>query len=102
MVYQSQPLRIGWRRRLEKEEKMTEQDKTAQFVFTVVIAPENKQYDVELWDFAGTEPKQLSTGSGSNWRTALGEALSKIELPTDKQEKTVSDLVKERAEDEGV
>jgi hypothetical protein len=22
MVYQSQPLRIGWRRRLEKEEKM--------------------------------------------------------------------------------
>jgi hypothetical protein len=95
-------LRIGWRRRLEKEEKMTEQDKTAQFVFTVVIAPENKQYDVELWDFAGTEPKQLSTGSGSNWRTALGEALSKIELPTDKQEKTVSDLVKERAEDEGV
>jgi hypothetical protein len=102
MVYQSQPLRIGWRRRLEKEEEMTEQDKTAQFVFTVVIAPENKQYDVELWDFAGTEPKQLSTGSGSNWRTALGEALSKIELPTDKQEKTVSDLVKERAEDEGV
>jgi hypothetical protein len=95
-------LRIGWRRRLEKEEEMTEQDKTAQFVFTVVIAPENKQYDVELWDFAGTEPKQLSTGSGSNWRTALGEALSKIELPTDKQEKTVSDLVKERAEDEGV
>jgi hypothetical protein len=102
MVYQSQLLRIGWRRRLETEEKMTEQDKTAQFVFTVVIAPENKQYDVELWDFAGTEPKQLSTGSGSNWRTALGEALSKIELPTDKQEKTVSDLVKERAEDEGV
>jgi hypothetical protein len=102
MVYQSQPLRIGWRRRLEKEEKMTEQDKTAQFVFTVVIAPENKQYDVELWDFAGTEPKQLSTGSGSNWRTALGEALSKIELPTDKQEKTVSDLVKERDEDANV
>jgi len=81
---------------------MTEQEKTAQFVFTVVIAPANKQYDVELWDFAGSEPKQLSTGSGSNWRTALGEALSKIELPTDKQEKTVSDLVKERAEDEAV
>ena len=81
---------------------MTEQDKTAQFVFTVVIAPENKQYDVELWDFAGTEPKQLSTGSGSNWRTALGEALSKIELPTDKVEKTVSDLVKERDEDANV
>ena len=42
---------------------MSEQDKTAQFVFTVVIAPANKQYDVELWDFAGEEPKQLSTGT---------------------------------------
>ena len=79
-----------------------EENKTAQFVFTVVIAPANKQYDVELWDFAGDEPKQLSIGSGSNWRTALGEALSKIELPTDQQEKTVNDLVKESAEDEGV
>ena len=79
-----------------------EENKVAQFVFTVVIAPANKQYDVELWDFAGDEPKQLSTGTGSNWRTALGEALSKIQLPTDKQEKTVNDLVKERAEDEGV
>jgi hypothetical protein len=79
-----------------------EENKTAQFVFTVVIAPANKQYDVELWDFAGTEPKQLSTGTGSNWRTALGEALSKIELPVDKQEKTINDLVKESAEDEGV
>jgi hypothetical protein len=66
---------------------MSEQDKTAQFVFTVVIAPANKQYDVELWDFAGTEPKQLATGGGSNWRTALGQALSKIELPTDKEGK---------------
>lgn len=79
-----------------------EENKVAQFVFTVVIAPANKQYDVELWDFAGDEPKQLSTGTGSNWRTALGEALSKIELPTDKEEKTINDLVKESAEDEGV
>jgi hypothetical protein len=79
-----------------------EENKMAQFVFTVVIAPANKQYDVELWDFAGDEPKQLSTGQASNWRTALGEALSKIELPTDKQEKTINDLVKESAEDEGV
>ena len=66
---------------------MSEKDKMAQFVFTVVIAPANKQYQIELWDFAGTEPKQLSTGSGSNWRTALGEALSKIELPTEKEGK---------------
>jgi len=71
---------------------MSEQDKTAQFVFTVVILPANKQYEIELWDFAGTEPKQLATGGGSNWRTALGQALSKIELPTDKEGK----------EDEGV
>jgi hypothetical protein len=86
-----------------KEEKMmSEQDKMAQFVFTVVIAPANKQYDVELWDFAGTEPKQLSTGGGSNWRTALGEALSKIQLPTDKVEKTINDVIKEGVEDEGL
>jgi hypothetical protein len=77
---------------------MSEQDKMAQFVFTVVIAPANKQYEVELWDFAGTEPKQLATGGGSNWRTALGEALSKIELPTDKQEKTINDVIKEEEE----
>jgi hypothetical protein len=80
---------------------MTEQEKMAQFVFTVVIAPANKSFDVELWDFAGDEPKQLSTGSGSNWRTALGEALSKIQLPTDKQEKTINDVIKEGVEDEG-
>jgi hypothetical protein len=87
---------------VQRGHKMSEQDKMAQFVFTVVIAPANKQYDVELWDFAGTEPKQLSTGSGSNWRTALGEALSKIELPTDKVEKTINDVIKEGVEDEGV
>jgi hypothetical protein len=85
-----------------KEKMMSEQDKMAQFVFTVVIAPANKQYDVELWDFAGDEPKQLSTGGGSNWRTALGEALSKIELPTDKVDKTINDVIKEGVEDEGV
>jgi hypothetical protein len=81
---------------------MTEEESKAQFVFTVVITPANKQYDVELWDFAGEEPKQLSTGQASNWRTALGEALSKIELPTDKVEKTINDVIKEGVEDEGV
>jgi hypothetical protein len=81
---------------------MSEQDKMAQFVFTVVIAPANKQYDVELWDFAGEEPTKLSSGTGSNWRTALGEALSKIQLPTDKVEKTINDVIKEGVEDEGV
>ena len=81
---------------------MSEQEKTAEFVFTVVIATANKSFTVQLWDFAGTEPTKLSTGNGSNWRTALGEALSKIELPIDKQEKTINDLVKESAEDEGI
>ena len=81
---------------------MSEKDKMAEFVFTVVIATANKSFDVQLWDFAGTEPKQLATGGGSNWRTALGEALSKIELPTEKVEKTINDLVKEGVENEGV
>ena len=78
-----------------------EENKVAQVVFTVVVVREHKQYDVELWDFAGDEPKQLSTGTGSNWRTALGEALSKIELPTDKVEKTINDVIKEGVENEG-
>jgi hypothetical protein len=81
---------------------MSEQEKMAQFVFTVAVARTGKQYDVELWDFAGTEPKQLAVGGGTNWRTALGEALSKIELPMEKVEKTINDLVKEGVEDEGV
>ena len=80
---------------------MSEQEKMAQFVFTVVIAPDNKQYDVELWDFAGDEPKQLATGQASNWRTALGEALSKIQLPSDKVEKTINDVIKEEEEGKG-
>ena len=81
---------------------MSEQDKMAQFVFTVVIVPDNKRYEVELWDFAGEEPALIAAGEGSNWRTALGEALSKIELPTDKVEKTINDVIKEAQEDEGV
>ena len=81
---------------------MTEEESKAQFVFTVVVARAQKRYDVELWDFAGTEPKQLATGEGTNWRTALGEALSKIELPIDKVEKTINDVIKEGVEDEGI
>jgi hypothetical protein len=81
---------------------MFEKDKMAQFVFTVVVIPDNKRYEVELWDFAGTKPDLIAAGEGTNWRTALGEALSKIDLPADKVEKTINDLVKESAEDEGV
>ncbi len=81
---------------------MSEQDKMAQFVFTVVVIPDNKRYEIELWDFAGTKPDLIAAGEGTNWRTALGEALSKIELPTDKVDKTINDVIKEGVEDEGV
>jgi hypothetical protein len=80
---------------------MSEKDKMAEFVFTVVIATANKSFDVQLWDFAGDEPKQLSTGQASNWRTALGEALSKITLSSDVPEKAVDDVVKEIQEEAG-
>jgi hypothetical protein len=73
---------------VQRGHKMSEQDKMAQFVFTVVVIPDNKQYEVELWDFSGTKPDLIAAGEGSNWRTALGQALSKIELPTDKKEVT--------------
>jgi hypothetical protein len=81
---------------------MSEQDKMAQFVFTVVVIPDNKRYEVELWDFAGAKPDLIAAGEATNWRTALGEALSKIELPIEKVDKTVNDVIKEGAEDEGV
>jgi hypothetical protein len=81
---------------------MSEQDKMAQFVFTVVVIPDNKRYEVELWDFAGTKPDLIAAGEGTNWRTALGEALSRIDLPSDKVEKTINDVIKEGVEDEGV
>ncbi len=81
---------------------MTEEEKTAQFVFTVVVIPDNKRYEVELWDFAGTKPDLIAAGEGTNWRTALGEALSKIELPTEKVEKTINDVIKEGVEDEAL
>ena len=81
---------------------MSEQEKTAQFVFTVVVIPDNKRYEVELWDFAGAKPDLIAAGEGSNWRTALGEALSRIDLPTEKVEKTINDLVKEGVEDDAL
>jgi hypothetical protein len=36
----------------------------------------------------------MAQGEASNWRTALGEALSKIELP----EPTINDIVKSEEE----
>jgi hypothetical protein len=43
----------------------------------------------------------LATGEASNWRTALGEALSKITLSSETPEKTVNDAANERAEEKG-
>lgn len=74
---------------------------TTTHVFTVVIQAGQKWNKVELFDFSGGEPTQLAAGEGSNWRTALGEALSKISLSSDTPEKTISDIVKENIEGEG-
>lgn len=74
---------------------------TTTHVFTVVIQAGQKWNKVELFDFSGGEPTQLAAGEGSNWRTALGEALSKISLSSDTPEKTINDIVKENIEGEG-
>lgn len=70
-------------------------------VVTVVIQTGSKWNKVELFDFSGGEPTPLASGEGSNWRTALGEALSKISLSSDTPEKSVNDVVKEIQEEEG-
>ena len=74
---------------------------TTTHVITVVIQAGKKQNKVELFDFSGGEPVALASGEASNWRTALGEALSKISLSSDKPEKTVNDVAKEQAEEKG-
>lgn len=78
---------------------MTEE--TTTHVVTVVIQAGSKWNKVELFDFSGGEPTPLASGEASNWRTALGEALSKISLSSDTPEKTINDVVKEKAEGEG-
>jgi hypothetical protein len=78
---------------------MTEE--TTTHVITVVVQAGQKWNKVELFDFSGGEPTQLAAGEGSNWRTALGEALSKITLSSDTPEKTINDIVKENIEGEG-
>jgi hypothetical protein len=78
---------------------MTEE--TTTHVITVVVQAGQKWNKVELFDFSGGEPTQLAAGEGSNWRTALGEALSKISLSSDIPEKTVNDVVKEEVEGKG-
>ena len=70
-------------------------------VFTVVVQIGEKRNKVELFDFSGGEPVALASGEASNWRTALGEALSKITLSSDTPDKTVNDVAKEEAEEQG-
>ena len=74
---------------------------TTTHVITVVVQAGQKWNKVELFDFSGGEPTPLAEGEGSNWRTALGEALSKITLSSETPEKTVSDIVKEDIEGQG-
>jgi hypothetical protein len=76
-------------------------EETTTHVFTVVVQAGRKNNKIELFDFSGGEPVSLATGEASNWRTALGEALSKITLSSETPEKTVNDAVKEIAEEKG-
>jgi hypothetical protein len=76
-------------------------EETTTHVFTVVVQVENKRNKVELFDFSGGEPVALASGEATNWRTALGEALSKITLSSETPEKTVNDVAKEQAEEKG-
>jgi hypothetical protein len=78
---------------------MTEE--TTTHVVTVVIQAGSKWNKVELFDFSGEEPTLLASGEASNWRTALGEALSKISLSSDVPDKAVNDVVKEIQEEAG-
>jgi len=80
---------------------MTEE--TTTHVITVVVQAGQKRNKVELFDFSGDEPTLLAAGEASNWRTALGEALSKISLSSDTpvEDKTINDLVKENIEGQG-
>jgi len=76
---------------------------TTTHVITVVVQAGNKWNKVELFDFSGGEPTPLAVGEGSNWRTALGEALSKISLSSDTPviEKNINDVIKENVEGQG-
>jgi hypothetical protein len=77
------------------------EERSVTHVVTVVIQAGSKWNKVELFDFSGGEPTPLASGEGSNWRTALGEALSKITLSSDVPDKAVNDVVKEIQEEAG-
>jgi hypothetical protein len=76
-------------------------EETTTHVITVVIQAGQKWNKVELFDFSGDDPTLLAAGEASNWRTALGEALSKISLSSELPEKTIHEIVKEDTEGKG-
>ena len=53
------------------------------FGLILTIEKENNWYKVAIFDATDTNIDKLpvAEGDGSHWRTAIGEALSKIELP---------------------
>jgi len=77
------------------------EERSVTHVVTLVIQAGSKWNKIELFDFSGGEPTPLASGEGSNWRTALGEALSKITLSSDVPDKAVNDVVKEIQEEAG-
>ena len=66
-----------------------------QHALIITIEREGKWSKVSIYDpTEGMDKPVLAEGESSNWRTALGEALSKIELP----EPTINDIVKSQEE----
>ena len=66
-----------------------------QHALIITIEREGKCSKVSIYDpTEGMDKPVLAEGESSNWRTALGEALSKIELP----EPTINDLIKSEEE----
>jgi hypothetical protein len=66
-----------------------------QHALIITIERENKWSKVSIYDpTEGMDKPVMAQGEASNWRTALGEALSKIELP----EPTINDIVKNEEE----
>ena len=72
-----------------------------QHALIVVIEIENKWNKVAIFDATDTSPERqpIGEGEGSNWRTALGEALSQIELGAPR--KSINDIKREIEEGEG-
>ncbi len=72
-----------------------------QHALIVVIEIENKWNKVAIFDATDTSPERqpIGEGEGSKWRTALGEALSQIELGAPR--KSINDIKREKEEGEG-